>query len=73
MIGLTEKQSKRLDKVVRLNEQNADKYCWADLHDMAICEDREERLEHKESAKGMRLCKQDIEENGSCWCGKFKK
>lgn len=70
---LSEKQVKRLDKMVDFNNQNPDKYCWADLHDMAVSEDREERFELKESAKNMNLCKRDIEEHGSCWCGKYKK
>ncbi len=67
------KSAKRLSVVNRLNKKNPDKYCWSDLYDMAICKDREERKELKESAREMTLCKVDIEKHGSCWCGKFTK
>ena len=51
MNGLSEKQTKRLAKMVKFNEENPDKYCWSNLYDIAVSEDREERLELKESAK----------------------
>ncbi|MEK4030855.1 hypothetical protein MKZ02_20255 [Pseudobacillus sp. FSL P4-0506] len=70
---LSKKKLSRLEKVIKFNEKNPDKYCWSDLYDMAVCDDREERVELRDSAKKMLSCKMDLEANGSCWCGKFRR
>lgn len=73
MLGLTEKQTKRFNTVMKLNEKNPDKYCWSALHDVAVETDRETRGELKEYAKSLHFCNKDLESNGSCWCGKLRK
>lgn len=71
MLSLTEKQSKRLSTIIKFNEEHPNEYCWSHLVDMALCKDREMRKDHKDSAKTLHVCKQDLKNNGSCWCGKF--
>ena len=71
MYGLNKKQTKRMHTVMKFNEKNPDKYCWPDLYDMAVCEDREQRIDIRDNAKERFFCKKDVERNGSCWCGKF--
>lgn len=70
---LNEKQSKRLNKIIKFNDQNPNKYCWPDLYDMAISEKSDDRKIYKESAQNTSLCLKVAFESGSCWCGKFKK
>jgi hypothetical protein len=70
---LNDKQSKRIKKMIKFNDQNPTKYCWPDLYDMAISEKGEDRKIYKESAQNTSHCFKDAFANGSCWCGKFKK
>jgi hypothetical protein len=65
------KQIKRYNTVSKLVGANPNKYCFADLSQMAVEEDRETRLDYKESAKNMRLCREDFKNTGCCWCNQF--
>lgn len=66
-------RSKQINTVMKFNENHPNEYCWSDLYDMATETDREWRNIHKEQAKSTRICMIDMNNNGSCWCGKFKK
>lgn len=68
---LTDKQWNRIGRVKKLDENHPREYCWSSLYDMAVCVDRNERLDLKDDARDLHLCRYDYKRNGNCWCGKF--
>lgn len=65
---------KQINTVLKLDKQNPDKYCWANLYLMSVETDSEEREGYKTAAKETAYqCQIDADATGRCWCGKFIK